>query len=604
MRIIITTILLVATMTVHAEGETYLMANFDRGIPNNFTLVCADGMSINTSAFKSAMPTKEWYATAVNGTDGKAAVSASQRTSATVPTDNWLITPKMHISSAAAWLRWNARSINYSLRDGYQVMVKEGDDGTFTELYAVEEETYAWATHAVPLAPYVGKDIYIGIRHNSTNRYLLAVDNLFVGVPSEVSLVADNTSRHFVSSNDTTSITGTITNVGREVHLAKLVVTASVETYANTASSSQIDTTYTMPLDIVLAVGEKHPFTLDIPMEAGQFVKYTIEAYDADGNSYALFSDAMACSRYPRHLLVEKFTGLWCNNCPAADPMLFSIAERFGSEVSIVDVHGYHDYLDPFSQDAYASALGINSYPTVLYNRDSEIKQIGYWTMTAYVEAAMKKPATAMISATAQHLDDGKLKMLSTVQFASDTDNSLGRYRVGYILKERHVEGDKAVYTNDGTSVVIQQTNNCTQLSNEEYYFLPTRIPASIMTYHDVARGGETAESLAALGSESGIRGSLPATLEAGADYTVETTIDMPSTIANASELSVVAVLFRSGSVENVAEADVTDSSAGVTDINADRHSALDTPYYDLCGRMTTNPAKGVYIHNGKKLLK
>lgn len=596
--------LLAATMTVHAEGDTYLLANFDRGIPSDFTLVCVDGMSINTAAFKSAMPTKEWFATAVNGTDGKAAVSASQRTSATVPTDNWLITPKLRISSAEAWLRWNARSINYSLRDGYQVMVKEGDEGTFTELYSVEEETYAWATHAISLAPYVGKDIYIGIRHNSTNRYLLAVDNLFVGVPAEVSLVADNTSRHFLSSNDTTSITGSIRNVGREVHLAKLVATASVETYANDASSTQIDTTYTMPLDIILTAGETYPFSLDISMKERQFVKYTISAYDVDGNSYTLFSDAMACSRYPRHLLVEKFTGLWCNNCPAADPMLFSIAERFGSEASIVDVHGYHDYLDPFSQDAYVSALGINSYPTVLYNRDSEIKQIGYWSMTAYVEAAMKKPATAMISTTAQQLDGGKLKMVSTVQFASDTDNSLGRYRVGYILKERHVEGNKAVYASNGTSAVIQQINNCTQLSNEEYYFLPSKIPASIMTYHDVVRGGETTESLAALGSESGIKGNLPTTLNAGVDYTVETTIDLPSTVADASELSVVAVLFRSSNVENVAETNVYDSSAGVTDINADRHPAFDTPYYDLCGRMTTKPTGGVYIHNGKKVLK
>lgn len=46
------------------------------------------------------------------------------------------------------------------------------------------------------------------------------------------------------------------------------------------------------------------------------------------------------------------------------------------------------------------------------------------------------------------------------------------------------------------------------------------------------------------------------------------------------------------------------DSSLGISNVTADRNTLKDNKYYDLTGRMVPQPAKkGVYIHNGKKVI-
>lgn len=540
-------LILLATMPAHA-GDVYLMTDFNKGIPAGYTLISNDNMSIASQDFKRIQPKKTWFTSEANGADGFVAMSTSRRQYADIPTDNWLITPQLHIASTNAWLRWDARSIHHGLRDGYTVMISTTNLTGFKPLVSVKEESYSWTTHVVSLADYVGKDVYIAICHNSTNRFLLALDNLFVGELDDTSIKGHNTSRHFVGDEGKVNVTGTITNTGRNLSLKEISL------------DNGKGQTYTMPYASTLATDDTLNYEIEMPVTVGQKYDYTVKAIEADGTEHEVVKDAVACSYYPRTMLIEKFTGLWCNNCPAAEPLLYGIEERFGKEAVIIEVHGYKKSLDHMSNDAYISLLNVKNFPTVIYNRDMEAIQNSQWTSNAYINYEMGLPTEAMVAAKAEWTGDGKIKATTTIQFANAIDNRTGKYRVGYLMKEKRI---------DGTTIQGVQQNNCTVLENEEFSYLPTYIKGYLIDYNNVARGGETDEGFAAMGGISGIKGNLPSTMEAKHDYVVTTTLDVPSTISDKNNLELVAVLFKSTSVVNAAAVTEIDNTSTINSHSA-----------------------------------
>lgn len=532
-------LILLAAVPAHA-GDVYLMTDFNQGIPADFTLISNDNMSIASQDFKRIQPTKTWFSSEANGADGLVAMSASRRQYADIPTDNWIITPRLHITSTDAWLRWDARSIHHDLRDGYTVLISTTDLTGLKPVVSIREETYSWATHVVSLADYVGKDVYIAVSHNSTNRFLLALDNLFVGELDDISIRGRNTSRHFVGDEGKMNVTGIITNTGRSLNLKEISL------------DNGKGQTYTMPYASTLSTGDTLNYEIEMPVTVGQKYDYTVKVIETNGTEHEVVKDAVACSYYPRTMLIEKFTGLWCNYCPAAEPLLYGIEERFGKEAAIIEVHGYKKSLDIMSNDAYIRSLNVKNFPTVIYNRDMETMQNSQWASDAYINYEMSLPTEAMVAAKAEWTNDGKIKATTTIQFANTIDNSTGKYRVGYLLKEKRI---------DGTTIQGAQLNNCTVLENEEFRYLPTSISGYLIDYNNVARGGETDEGFAAMGGISGIRGNLPAAIEAKHDYVVTTTLDVPGTISDKNNLELVAILFKSTSVVNASAVDKIDNN-------------------------------------------
>lgn len=536
-----------ALLPLHAvtynDGGAWLSTNFNEGIPAGYILTNKDGMEIDREAYKDLKYATTWFAEEANGADGKVAMSASHRTGAGTPTDNWLITPLVHVASSEGWLRWKARSLHHDLPDGYEVLVSVADTAHFQSVYKVTAESYSWTTHALPLAAYKGKDIYIAFRHTATNRFLLAIDDVFAGVPEGVDVAPKNTSRHFYGDEATAHITGYIANMGRTLNLKQIAVTTTE------------GSTYTQPAVQAVATGDTLRYSVDMPIAVGQTYNYTVKAIEADGTEHPLYTDVAVCSRYRRTLFVEKYTGLWCNNCPTALPFLYNLEERFGSEAAIVEVHGYNSRSDVMSNDAYISQLHINAFPTVLFNRDLTNQQMGDWTSFRFLQQSLSTPTDAGLSATAAFTSDGRLQVTTTAVFAADQDNAKDRYRIGYVLKEKLVPGN---------TIKQDQKNICTTLATEEFNYLPSYIPGTLINYHNVARGGETDEGMDDLGTVRGIKGSLPAMLQAGKEYTHTEVINVPQTVADKNRLQVVALLFKSASVENAAEVSTIDQTQGI----------------------------------------
>ncbi|EJW91657.1 hypothetical protein EVA_20234, partial [gut metagenome] len=72
------------------------------------------------------------------------------------------------------------------------------------------------------LADYAGQSIYIAIVHNSMNRFLLAVDNLYAGEPEAPAFDATNKTRRFCGNTGTTPVLGSIRNLGKTADIKKI----------------------------------------------------------------------------------------------------------------------------------------------------------------------------------------------------------------------------------------------------------------------------------------------------------------------------------------------------------------------------------------------
>lgn len=107
--------------------------------------------------------------------------------------DDWMWTPAITLPDRATALRWRARTSDPLYRDGYEVRImvapNEPTGGTgsignqvsaSTVLFSTTGEDPNWITRTVSLESYAGKTVYIAYRNNSTDKFILFVDDVTV----------------------------------------------------------------------------------------------------------------------------------------------------------------------------------------------------------------------------------------------------------------------------------------------------------------------------------------------------------------------------------------------------------------------------------------
>lgn len=521
--------------------EVCLQTNFNNGIPENFTLICYDQMPVKTQDFKNTVPQKTWFTGQAYGADGNVAMSTSHRYY-DMPTDNWMITPKISISSEKIWLAWDARAIHYDFRDGYKIMISTTDTQaeSFEELLNVEEETYIWNHHLISLQAYEGKDVYIAFVHNSQNKFLLAIDNLYIGEYGAVGLEAHNDTKHFCGNVGTEPVNGRIRNIGKDVRLQKITCTVNNK-----------EMPFTGIPEGVFSTGEEINFSFEVPVTSGKNSVYKIEAATKDGEEFLLLEDSIICSYYPRTLLVEKLTGAWCTSCPTMIPYINELRERYKDELVCIEAH----YNDPgLTYLPYIEGLQTYNFPTAYYNRATSYPQYAPNEKPPLLRA-LGTPTIALVSdLTASFNEEGRIDVSAKMAFAEDTDNTSGKYRIGFTIMEKTVQS---------TDSTLQRNGVATLLSFQEYYHLSTRVAKDLMVYHNVARGTSS--------TFIGIKGSLPEQIESGREYLYEGTLDIPETVFDKENIAVVAFVMNSfaNDVLNSAETKVAGTSTNIGKANS-----------------------------------
>lgn len=107
-----------------------------------------------------------------------------------IPQDafNWLILPKMSIphDALAPTLHYSVMSLSGSDTERYSIFVSERGyrRADFAHVLASQLTAPAgeWSENSISLAPFVGRDIYIGIKHTDRNKVALLVDDVAVSL--------------------------------------------------------------------------------------------------------------------------------------------------------------------------------------------------------------------------------------------------------------------------------------------------------------------------------------------------------------------------------------------------------------------------------------
>jgi len=181
MKKIITVLALTIGLTSFSQVEL-LNEKFTTGIPSTWSVVNVDnntpGSAIYTDAwigftsvFDTCAASTSYYLDS-NGDEDVEATAA-----------DYLITPQVSLLTFGNILTWDAKSLDGSFPDGYVVLLSTTDNSvaSFTDtLFSITEETPYWTNYSIDMAEkgFVNQDVYIAFLNNTTNGFVLQVDNV------------------------------------------------------------------------------------------------------------------------------------------------------------------------------------------------------------------------------------------------------------------------------------------------------------------------------------------------------------------------------------------------------------------------------------------
>lgn len=487
-----------------SSSDVYFEADFEKGIPRDFTVLDRDENPSKVGVSNIDLTGGSWT-TAYYAKGHRAAMSSAYCTY-DYGVDDWLILPQINVKDYEAILTWEAMSVHYDFREDYKVMISESGTkpSDFVEVYSVTAEDYYARRHAISLEQYYGKDIYVAFVHTGCDKFLLAIDNIKVGVWENEYMLINNTDMSHKGGDDIV-VRGFLRNLSSTHFYAPVLIVDGVEYPA-------FEEDEVIP-PVLYDAGQDVPFDFTVPTPEEGVMKYTIAV---KGNSGAIMwsvTDSVYCSAFPRNMLVEKLTGTWCNNCPEGSITMHKFEERLRNRIIMIEGHIAIQSEPMYNPYVQAGLLYWSSnLPSIVFNRLTKSQSA---QDDGTMEETMRKPVTAEVVPTVKFTADGRFEVTTTVRFAQEYDNSLDRYRIAYMLTENavHMPGNSD----------YAQSNNCQSMSYREYNFLPSTIPSDLMVYHNVARGDST--------SYEGKPLSLPnETLLPGVEYQVVDTIDMPAT--------------------------------------------------------------------------
>lgn len=518
--------------------DVLLSEDFDYGIPDVFRNIDGDGCTVD-KGFRISV-SGNWFPGWVYASQGKVAMSTSHHVE-DAPADNWLVTPQMHITSPETYVFWDAKSCHHDLPESYSILVSTTDDNpsSFVQIARVDGENYQWTHRMVSLAAYEGQDVYVAIRHESRAAFILAIDNLYIGTPREVRLVAENTSRYFCGDTGVHPVTGSVSNLGASVNVRQWVCVSGVGEYTQTQAPG------------LFATGDRVDFRFEIPVRVGETSHYQIFAETDGGERISVLRDSVVCSYFPRTLLVEKGTGVWCTACPSVMASINAMKDRYRDEMVLVESHSaYNDYAH-LSCLEYDEGMSTYNYPVIYYNREHAFPQ---YSASSRLAEVITKPTMAQAKLEVCQSGRDSISVRSMVTFAEDLDNGADRYRLGFAVVEREMR-----------LLANLQKNNCTQLSHEEYGMMSSPIISEWMFFHNTVRSSEDAFA--------GIEGSVPGDIQGGQSYTYMTALPIPSNMNDCGQLSVIAYVLdcMTGVVMNTCIADLDyDPTVGINAVSSD----------------------------------
>lgn len=484
--------------------------------------------------------------------------------------------PAVTIDSPDALLRWDGRSVLSHRPETYIVEASESGKDDWAELYRCEGEKGVLTRHSVSLANYLGKEVEVRFTATTLEGFILAIDNIEVGVPTADDCKVEIMSPLCIGENDKAEVKFRLTNYGNPLSFDKLVLTCYGE------DSEE------MAIPLGLRAGASAEFTVEAPVvELNEKLSYSINGVSDDGTHTRLTDSWIFRSYYPRISFIDRASGTWCSNCPVMGLTVDRLKGVYGDQMIAVEAHVDDGITDNVYWAKYLNAF-CRSIPMLVPNHDSEhrvtsLSSFDDWSFNLCVETITQTEGTFAI-------DGDKITIESKTRFATDIDNA-DRYRVGYLL---------VADLHDPLAPGLIQSNNASTYRGDIYFYMPSYILPEMMYYDNVPLNGTYAYE--------GVAGSLPAAITAGQTYTHSITLPIPDPKVEHTNLRPVVMIFDTANgniIANCAFATPKESS-GVDAVTAEPATRPgDDSWFTLQGiKLPAKPsAAGVYIHNSKKVI-
>lgn len=533
-----------ASVANTGAGASFFRCDFSDGIPASVSLYDMDGNTLSKDLAKFGFKQGDsWVALMLADEDNAVACSTSWYSPKGTSSD-WMVLPAITVV-AGAKLEWRAKAADKRFRDGYAVYVSEtaAEPADFLKeepVLTVAAEENAWTFHSVPLDKWTGKTVRVAFVNNSTDCSRLYVDDISMGIPSDVSL--EMKAPAFLVRNRELVLTGYVVN----------------------STDKDIDA-FTLTLDVDGAYREKK---FEQPVKAGERVAVEwptgFSTFAKGEKEYKLTASAGSTAaeysgtfRVVDHkVLAEEGTGTWCGYCVRGIVGIRQTKEAYPDNFLAIAIHS-NDVMeiDDYGVRDVMSATGL---PACIINRKTPIDP-NPSLMKVTVENALKEEVRGALDLALTPGEDGNYTFTANVYFPtffSDAD-----YRLTALLYE-----DDVYHPEDPSN--YSQSNAYAGGSEVMGGFekQPGTVPAGLMHFNEVAR--------AAILPVKGEIGSIPSSMKRGETHTYSHSFTLPATVDNAENCSLLVALVdaRSGEVLN---AEAVPLTGGDTEVEAVETNAL-----------------------------
>ncbi len=474
--------------------------------------------------------------------------------------DDWMVTRRLWIPDESGVLTFQSQSYLKSKEDRLKVIVYASDD-VYTSLsktivdkmrYEGEviydqiqspgksEEDLAgdWTDNMVLLKKYAGKNIYIAFVNDNRNQSAVFVDN--IKVERDLKFSVNN-----LTATNVVSLQSIPVKLLATV-MSQADIYSSYEFTLLDSEGKEISKVAESGLDLRNGWSKMITFPAELPLEVGKENGYTIRArFDEIEIDYQYSVKDLAMQTVKR-VVVEKFTGQTCQNCPQGIVAMEKIEKDFGDQVVPVALHSYQgDTFDNPKSRQLAQFLGMSAAPSGRVNRGDIISPLGTdgkgnGSFTNYdptvpswydnVVSELAVPAEANIDvASYYNTDRSKIHVRSTVTYALDMENV--NANIFTVILEDGLRGNQSNNVYGSEDPIFGDWGKGGKYGQ----------PSVPYVYNDVVRDWEGTTA-------NGTGGYIPSTVEGGKPYVAEFDIDTPTRLQDKDNVKIATYLINANS--------------------------------------------------------
>lgn len=175
--------LLFALFSQHAFSQYIFQEDFQQGIPGTWTLIDVDGLTPDSTMTLPSQVIDAWVAFDDVGNPGDTFAASTSKYLPAGQANDWLITPAI-VTQGNSALTWFASAF-IAAGDGYEVRISTTTPTVAgflanPPLFSIAAENEDWTRRNADLSAYPNQTVYLAFRNNSTDKFILGIDDVAV----------------------------------------------------------------------------------------------------------------------------------------------------------------------------------------------------------------------------------------------------------------------------------------------------------------------------------------------------------------------------------------------------------------------------------------